>query len=360
VAASAPGRINLLGEHIDYNGGPVMPFAIERRTAVVAAPAADWRAASVLDGVVVPFDPAGPPTGTWSDWPRAVARVMLRGGLTVPGAHLAVASSIPVGAGLSSSAALCLSIAKALALMSGHRLPGEALIEVAWQAEHDEVGVPCGRMDQTASALGARGSALLFETGSGTVTTVPLTERIWVFETGVEHRLADGEYAIRRRECNEALMLLGDGGFRVTALADLPMDTMPQWLRLLPPPLDRRVRHVVSETERTRAAAKALAARDHATLGRLMLEGHRSLRDDYQSSCAEADLLVDMIMERGGVGARLTGAGWGGAVIALLPEAASARIAAEVSDGYRIATGKVGLSAWSTRAAGGVRREQVP
>ena len=154
-------------------------------------------------------------------------------------------------------------------------------------------------------------------------------------------------------------MLLADHGMRVPSLADLPLAGMAQWLRLLPPPLSLRARHVVSETGRTRAAAQALASRDLTTLGRLMLEGHRSLRDDYQSSCAEADRLVDLIMEKGGLGARLTGAGWGGAVIALLPESGATRIAAEVSEGIRIATGGTPLAAWSTRAAGGVRREQL-
>jgi len=195
VAASAPGRINILGEHTDYNGGPVLPFAIERRTAVVAAPATDWLAVSAVDGLVVSFNPAAPNSGTWGDYLRGVVRVLQRGGVSIQGAEVAVASSIPVGAGLSSSAALCLAAAKALALMAGRKLTAEALIELAWLAEHDEVGVPCGRMDQTVVALGTRGSAILFETGTGKVVSVPMTERIWVFETGVAHHLADGEYA---------------------------------------------------------------------------------------------------------------------------------------------------------------------
>lgn len=359
VAASAPGRINLLGEHTDYNGGPVLPFAIERRVAVVAAPATDWFAVSTLDGTVTPFDPAAPNSGTWTDYLRGVARVLKRGGMTLPGAEVAVASSIPVGGGLSSSAALCLATAKALALMTGRKLTAEALIEIAWLAEHDEVGVPCGRMDQTVVALGARGSALLFESGAGTVVQVPMTQRIWVFETGVSHRLADGEYGRRRQECTESLGLLADRGIRVASLADLPAEDSARWLRLLPPPLDARVRHVVSEVVRTRAAAKALAAGDLVTLGRLMVEGHQSLRDHFQSSCVEADRLVERIMALGGLGARLTGAGWGGAVIALLPEGSAARIAAEVEQDGGNEGKTAGPSSWSTGSAAGLRREQL-
>ncbi len=356
VAASAPGRINLLGEHTDYNGGPTLPFAIERRTAVVAAPAGEWQAISALDGVLIPFDPAAPPTGTWTDYPRGVARVMLRSGISLGGARIAVASALPIGAGLSSSAALCLASAKALALMAGRKLTAEALIEFAWTAEHDEVGVPCGRLDQTAIALGARGSAILFETGPGTVAKVPMSERIWVIETGVSRRLVDGEYARRRHECTEALAMLHDRGVRAASLADLAGDPAEAWARILPPPLESRVRHVVSEVIRTRAAAAALRAGDLTTLGRLLVEGHHSLRDHFQSSCPEADALVARITELGGLGARLTGAGWGGAVIALLPEGQAPRIVAQLEESRGSGGGD---PVWSTRSAAGVRREAL-
>ena len=279
-------------------------------------------------------------------------------GLQLPGASLAVASAVPAGAGLSSSAALTLATARALGLLAGRKLSPNDLAEVAWRAEHDEVGVRCGRMDQTIGALAVPGTALLIETGGGQVEQVAFRETVWVLETGVFHELGTSPYHQRRRECEEALAFCRDRAFNLGGLADLTPQDLPEVLRVLPPPLSARVRHVVTETERTREAARALARGDLDQLGRLMVAGHHSLRDDYQSSCGEADLLVDAAMRHGARGARLTGAGWGGAVIALLPRGRESRIVAEVGEEFREAKGRA-LVAWSTRAGGGVKREAV-
>jgi galactokinase len=358
VLASAPGRINLLGEHTDYNGGPVLPFAIQRRTVVAAAPAGGGQVVSAHDGRVLSIDPRGPRPADWTRYPWGVLRVLSASGVIVHGGRLAVASTVPVGAGLSSSAALCLSIAKAIVSLSGRRMTAADLAEVAWRAEHDEVGVHCGRMDQTIGALATPGSALLIETASGRVERVPFRETAWVLETGVVHELETSAYHQRRRECAEALAFCRDHGFRIGGLADLASSDLPAVGRLLPPPLVARIRHVVTETGRTRDAAHALGRGDLGELGRLMVAGHISLRDDYDSSCPEADLLVDGVVRRGALGARLTGAGWGGAVIALLPRGRESRILAEASEEFRRATGKV-LVGWSTRAGGGVKRERI-
>lgn len=357
VLVSAPGRVNLLGEHTDYNGGPVLPFALDRRTVIAAGHADRWEVISANDAELHLLDPERIIPGVWTGYLVGVIRVLRARGIIVPPARIAVASRVPVGAGLSSSAALTVATARALTALAGRRMQAATLADIAYYAEHDEVGVHCGRMDQTISALARSGHAMLFETGSGTVRHLPLPGKVWVFDTGVSHRLTGGHLNERRRECEEGLRMVNEQGAGVAHLADISEAALPALLRGMPAPWNGRVRHVVSETIRTRAAAQALAARDLGSLGRLMFEGHESLRVDYQSSCAEADSLVDSLMRQGALGARLTGAGWGGAVIALLPEERSARIVAEVQEVYRGEFGRVPL-VWATRAGAGVRSEK--
>ncbi len=356
LVVSAPGRVNLLGEHTDYNGGPVLPVAIGRRTAVAAAVANGWEVVSSRDGAVLDLDPENPPEG-WGAYVAGVIRVLQRRRQAPTGARLAVDSSVPVGAGLSSSAALCVSLARALTGLAGRRVSPAVLADIAWEAEHDEVGVACGRMDQTISALAKPGHALHFETASGDLHHVPFPGRVWVLDTGLRHTLTGGHLNQRRQECVEARRLVGEHGHAVTHLADIPPAELPALIRALPTPLNQRLRHVVSETQRTRQASEALAAKNLTILGRLLVEGHVSLRDDYQSSCAEADFLVESLVGAGALGARLTGAGWGGAVIALLPDHGESRLLAGVQEKFRAAYGRSPL-AWSTRAMAGVRKER--
>jgi galactokinase len=358
LLASAPGRLNLLGEHTDYNGGPVLPCAIERRTAVAAGPAPGWAAVSALDGTLHALDPEAPGREHWTDYLTGVVRVLRQERLAPPGARLAVASTVPPGAGLASSAALCVAAAGALLALAGRRVAPRAVADLAYRAEHDEVGVRCGRMDQIIAALARPGSALLFETGGGRLDHVPLPGPLWVFETGVAHRLRAGEYNRRRSECETARLMLAERGFPVRHLADLRPDQLPRLEQALPPPWIRRVRHVILETARTRAAARALALRKLPELGRLLFEGHASLRDDYQSSCAEADLLVEAAARHGALGARLTGAGWGGAVIALLPEARALSIAAAMAGEFQARYGRA-VAVWCSRAARGLEVRRV-
>jgi galactokinase len=356
---SAPGRINLLGEHTDYNGGPVLPFAVERRTVVAAGRGESDRfeAVSTVEGLARTIDPDRLEAGVWTAYVCGVIRALRRKGLAPDGARLAIASSVPVGAGLSSSAALTVGVTRALLSVAGRRLPPGDLADIAYLAEHDEVGVRCGRMDQTVAALARAGHALLLETATGAITHLPLPGRIWVIETGVAHRLSGGDYNLRRQECETALQLVRERGRAVHHLAEIPAEDLPALLRAIPAPWGARLRHVVTETARCREAARALATRDLRTLGSLLVEGHQSLRQDFQSSCPEADHLVETLMRSGACGARLTGAGWGGAVVAVLPPDGESRIVAEAVESFRSAFGRL-PTAWTTRAGAGARSEK--
>lgn len=359
VAASAPGRVNLIGEHTDYNGGPVLPVAIDRRTAIVARVAEGWAMVSDTEPRIWRIEIDAPMRRTWTDYVVGVIRELRAMRAAPRGAELAIATTLPIGAGLSSSAALTVATAKALSLLAGRRLSPAHLTEVAFRTEHHQVGVRCGRMDQTIAAHGEPNSALLFETATQTIQRVPLRSRLWIVETGLSHRLTGGELNQRRRECEEALAFCRDWRPGLTYLAQLSQADLPEVERRLPPPLPRRVRHVVTESARTRAAAAALAAGDLATLGRLLVEGHESLRVDYESTIPEADLIVRSAVEHGAYGARLTGAGWGGAVVMLAPPKLDLRIVAEIAGDFEAAFGRM-PDTWSTRGSAGVRREPVP
>ena len=359
VVASAPGRVNLIGEHTDYNGGPVLPVALERRTAVAVAPASGWRAVSSLDGVVHELDVDAPLRHDWTDYLAGVVRELRAVGAAPRGACVAVASTVPIGAGLSSSAALTVAATRGLGLLAGRALAPGDLVEVAFRAEHDQVGVRCGRMDQIIAVHGERGTALLVETSAGTIGRVTFPGRIWVVETGVAHALTGGDLNARRRECEEALAQCRGWRPGLRHLAELHPRDLAEVARRLPPPLVPRVRHVVTETARTRAAALRLVDGDLAAVGRLLTEGHQSLRDDFGSSVPEADFLVDRAAARGAYGARLTGAGWGGAVVVLAPADRESRVLAEITRDFGDRFGRV-PAAWSSRAASGARREALP
>ncbi|HET6837276.1 MAG TPA: galactokinase [Gemmatimonadales bacterium] len=359
VTTSAPGRVNLIGEHTDYNGGPVLPVAIERRTAVAAQLADRWALSSDTDHTTQEVRIDDPIRHQWTDYIVGVVRELRPLRAVPPGAHIAVATTLPIGAGLSSSAALTVATAKALSLLAGKRLSPAALADVAFRAEYHQVGVRCGRMDQTIAAHGERGSALLFETADGTLQRVPFPGRLWVVETGLSHQLTGGSLNQRRRECEEALAFCRDWLPGLQHLAQLSPEDLPEMARRLPPPLVPRVRHVVTETARTRAAAAALTAGDLVQLGSLLVEGHESLRGEYQSTIPEADLIVESAVRHGAYGARLTGAGWGGAVVVLAPAQSDRRIVAEIAGDFQTRFGRL-PETWSTRAAPGVRRETIP
>lgn len=355
VIASAPGRVNLIGEHLDYNGGPVLPLAIDRRTWVAAALGPAFELVSAQGGFEPVRRAAGAARGDWSDYVVGVARQL---GDASAGARIAVTSELPVGGGLSSSAALAVASAAALGWLAGSRRDTDALAEAAFHAEHDYVGVRCGRMDQTVVAHATEGSALFLETATGETVACPFPYPVWVIPTGVEHALTSGDYNARRAECTRALELCRARWPELAALAELDPAKLAEALALLPPPLDRRVRHVVTETARTREAKTALQRRDLTALGRLLTAGHASLRDDYQCSVPEADFLVDAASRHGALGARLTGAGWGGSVIMLTAGEDEAKVVDRVIADFARRFGRA-PSPWPARAAGGVRLDLV-
>lgn len=359
VIASAPGRINLLGEHTDYNGGPVLPLAISRRTTVAAGPADGWDFISASEGRATGLDLWAPMEGRWTDYVRAVLRELRPLGIAPSGARIAVASTVPIGAGLSSSTALAVAASAALTKLAGGTLDLRQQVELIYRAEHDQVGVRGGRMDQTICVLGNEGHAMLYETGTGEITPVPMPVPVFVMETGVAHTLSDGALNARRRECEQAVAVLRSRWPGLESLADIPLFELLEAESLLQNPYRRRVRHIVTETARTRAAAAALAAGDLVRVGALLVEGQASLARDYESSIPEADFLVGSAVEHGALGARLTGAGWGGAVLVLAPDSDGDRVVQSASAAYAERFGREPVT-WHTRASDGLRLEPVP
>ena len=333
-------------------------MAIARRTAIVVGPSrTGFEGVSARDGVVDRFDPAGPMRGAWTDYLAGVVRALQRRGVRVPGASIAVASTVPEGAGLASSAALTVATARALGTLAGVRLTAEVVAEVAWEAEHDEVGVRCGRMDQVIAAHAAPGKALFYDTATGARRALPFRGRLWLIDTGVRHRLTDGGYNQRRTECEDALHSLQERGWKIRSLADVPISALPSLQ--LAPHFARRTSHVVTETARVHSAVAVLARNDLQTLGALMSEAHASMRDDFQASCEEADVLVEAALKLGAWGARLTGAGWGGTVVMLADERDAARVVVELQHQFARIYRRI-PEAWTTRAGSGVKRESVP
>jgi galactokinase len=324
AAASAPGRVNLIGEHTDYNGGPVLPIAIAQRTCAAVGPGADGDA-GLLEAVSTRFKTVqrvkwqeALPSG-WAAYVGGVVRELWTLEAIPANASLRVAvdSDVPIGAGLSSSAALCVAVARALA---PHLKPRQ-IAGVAYRAEHDHVGVRCGVMDQTISALGKRDHALLFECASLEARHIPFKARLLLVDTGVRHELAASSFNARRAECEEAVRRLKIELPELVWLASWPAEWLPRLKRALKEPLRARAVHVVGETARTRFGAQLLEQGRLKQFGRLLFESHESCRRLYECSAPELDTVVAAAKRAGALGARLTGAGWGGAAIVLVGKA---------------------------------------
>jgi galactokinase len=326
VVASAPGRVNLIGEHVDYHGGHVLPMATTERTAVaLGADEAGLRAVSEQEAPVE-LATLLEPTGHWTDYVAGVA--VLGGHDAAGGLRVAVASDVPPGAGLSSSAALEVATALGLARWAGRPAPARELADLAWRVETGFVGMPCGRMDQMASAMAPAGSALLIDCRSLATEPVPVAVDVVLADSGEPHTLRASSYKERRREGDEAMALLRSAAPALDLMVDVPPARLDTLTRALPPPLDRRVRHVVGENQRTLLAARALERGDAAGFGALVNASHDSLRDDYECSTPRLDTIVSAARAIPGVlGARLVGAGWGGAVLVVAERGAGAGIA---------------------------------
>jgi galactokinase len=363
---SAPGRVNLIGEHTDYNDGFVLPMAIERRTVVAASPRDDRRIVAFSMGLADTFEldlerPGPKRRGIWGDFVEGTARALLSRGVAVNGANLVIDSDVPRGAGLSASAALETSVGLALAsLASPAPLDRVTLAQAGQAAEHEYVGTLCGIMDQYIAALGVARHALLVDCRSLEARRVPLDlrgKKLVVCDTTVKHELASSAYNERRSECEEAVRLLRPVLPDIAALRDVDVAAFDRHAALLPEPVRRRARHVVTENARTLRAVEALTSGDFEEFGRLMHASHVSLRDDYEVSCPELDLAVDEALAQPGVfGARMTGGGFGGCAIALVANEAADALIERVSTALRARYG-LSAQAFATDAADGAREE---
>jgi len=347
VVASAPGRVNLIGEHVDYNDGLVLPAAIDRTTAIAAAPRDDGRLVLVTDGGQEGTFAAGrlhpSQRRAWTDYLTGVAALLIARGMPPRGASMTVASNVPRGAGLSSSAALELAAAFAFTELNGMTVPPAETALLCQRAEHEFAGVKCGIMDQFVSCLGRRGHALLLDCRTLAYEQVPLPAGadLLVCDTGVRRALGTSEYNRRREECGEGLRLLADRLGTLAALRDVSPAQLAAHGGSLPPVVRRRCEHVVSEIARVTLSASALRAGNLAEFGKLMYDSHLSLRRDYEVSCAELDQLVDICAEAEGVyGARMTGAGFGGCVICLVRREHAEGVIRRINDEYPARTGK--------------------
>ncbi|MER5729880.1 galactokinase [Streptomyces sp. NPDC002138] len=340
---AAPGRVNLIGEHTDYNDGFALPIAIPQHTLVAAKRRRDGRLrlhseqgeGPVIDLAVADLVPGA--VTTWGAYPAGVVWALREAGYETGGADLHIDSTVPTGAGLSSSAALECAVAFAYDDLYGLGLTPAALALIAQRAENGFVGVPCGVMDQMASACCAEGQALHLDIRAGAHEHVPFAPgaeglRLLVVDTRVKHDLGDGAYAALRAGCERAARLLG-----LAALRDLAPEDLPRAGRLLPASLVPLVRHVVTENARVTEAVSHLRAGRVAALGPIISAGHASLRDDYAISCAETDLVVDTALEHGALGARMTGGGFGGSVIVLVAEERASAVGTAVTGAFRTA-----------------------
>ncbi|MET8628351.1 galactokinase [Kitasatospora sp. NPDC004669] len=344
---AAPGRVNLIGEHTDYNDGFVLPIALPHTTRVTARRREDGRLrlySAQGDGTVTDLSLDGLTPGvvaSWAGYPAGVFWALAEAGHPVGGADLFIDSDVPAGAGLSSSAALECATAAALNDLYELGLTAPELALLAQRAENAFVGVPCGAMDQMASACCTDGAALFLDTRTLEQRHVPLDLaaaglRLLVIDTRVKHDLGDGAYAALRAGCERAAELLGLPALRDLAVADLAsaLDRLPGELRPL-------VRHVVTENRRVLETVERLDRGGTAALGPILTAGHASLRDDFRVSCAETDLAVEAAVAAGALGARMTGGGFGGSVIALV----AAGDVTAVSDAVRSAFGSAGFAA---------------
>jgi len=363
IVVRAPGRINLLGGHTDYNEGYVLPVAVDR-AAWAAAAAIDAREVLVraldLGGdAIFPLDVIPPSDGGWADYPKGVAWALQERGLRPVGMEAVLTSDVPVGAGLSSSAAVEVAFAYAWQQLSGFQLDRRDLALVCQRAENGYVGINCGIMDQMTSALGAEGYALLLDCRTLEVEPVPLPAGIviMVADTGVRRRLATSEYNVRRAQCEQAVRMLRERLPGIRALRDVSLDDLKRLRAHLPEVIYRRALHVVTGNMRVLLAAAALRRGDLVTVGALMKACHASLRDYYEVSSPELDRLVEAACEVAGCyGARLTGAGFGGCVVALVATDAVPDFEAHVSAIYESAFDRRPAAIYTCRSADGVKR----
>jgi galactokinase len=348
TVSRAPGRVNLIGEHTDYNDGFVMPAALEFATLVAASPRPDrrLRVYSTIMDETREFDldaPAETGRHDWSDYVFGVAVMLERSGRRLTGADLVVSTDVPLGSGLSSSAALEVSSAHALLTASGLPFEPIAVAKICQRAENDYVGMRCGIMDQYVSACGVAGAALLIDCRTLESRNVLIAPnlKLLVANSGVRHQHAGGEYNARREACEEGVRLLKPALGPIKALRDVTPEALEANRKLLPDLVYRRCRHIVTENARVLEAERALIAGDFAACGAAMNASHASMRDDFEITCPEVDFLAVLAQAMPGVfGSRMTGGGFGGCTVSLVEAGAVKRVSQILIDGYRVGCGR--------------------
>jgi galactokinase len=358
---AAPGRVNVIGEHIDYNDGFVLPMAIEYYAVMAADRPPDGgtilQIRSTVESEAALIDTTAPITTSqlrWSNYPRGVIAGFAAQGINPGGLDVLLHSTVPLGGGLSSSAALEVCTATLLEAVTGVKLDPVEKALLCQKAEHEFAGVPCGIMDQFISVMGREGHLLLLDCRSRQTELVPMSDpsvELLIANTNVKHELGSGQYARRRAQCEAAAKILG-----VPSLRDTSAAALENHKGQMDGEVFRRARHVIGEIERTVQAAAAIRASQWQAAGELMYASHRSLRDDYEVSCAELDVLVEIaetIGLPGGVyGCRMTGGGFGGCAVALVKSGSVAAITQTLSAGYKARTGLEATIFGSRPAAG--------
>ena len=346
VISASPGRVNLIGEHTDYNNGFVLPMALNNINVIAVAPSptGKHRWIGALGDEMIEIDPADvdkPGEPFWSNYVRGVICMLGRRGIKVPAVDMLIDSNVPRGGGLSSSAAFEVSACTALAALCGADVSPTERALIGQATEHEFVNVPCGIMDQFISANGKKDHALMLDCKDLSYRLIPMTDpnvSVLVIDSAVKHSLADGGYAARRKNCEDACAILGVPSLREATLAMLEEKKAE-----LGDLCYRRARHVIGENARVANFAAALQAGDWGAAGIAMRSSHASLRDDFEVSCAEVDTLVslaDTIPSASSVyGARMTGGGFGGCIVALVKSSDVEQVAKEMLEGYRDALG---------------------
>jgi galactokinase len=343
----APGRVNLIGEHTDYNDGFVMPAAIEHGVWIAIAPRADRKlraySQNFSESAEVDLDESHPrPRGDWSDYVQGIAVMLQNAGYQLRGANLLIFGDLPIGSGLSSSAAIEVAAGLALLANSGSTINRVELAKLCRRSENEFVGAHVGIMDPFISCNGRAGHALMLDCRSLDHRLLPIPNGVdlVICNTMVKHALATGEYNTRRAECEEGVRRLSQFLPQVLALRDISIEDLDRYGKDLPENIYKRCRHVVTENARVRDAAAALEKADLAAFGRLMAESHVSLKDDYEVSRPELDLMVDIAAQVDGVyGARMTGGGFGGSTVNLVDNKALLDFQRRVVSAYEKATG---------------------
>jgi len=345
----APGRVNLIGEHTDYNDGFVMPAAIAFFTWVAAVPRGDRKVVvnsqNFSEQLEFDLDRVQRRRGHhWGDYVVGVARILETGGHRIPGANLLIRGSVPIGAGLSSSASLEVAVGAALLDLAGKTADLKEIALLCQRAENEFVGARCGIMDQFVVSHGREGKALLLDCRSLEHKLLPLSGApcLVICNTMVRHSVASGEYNTRRAECDEGVRLLAKYRPGIKALRDVGLPEFAELVGGLPPTVMRRCRHVISENARVEESALALERGDLEIFGKLMAESHASLRDDFEVSCQELDLMVELASKVEGVyGARMTGGGFGGCTVNLVRVEHIEEFKQVVSNRYARTTGTI-------------------